>query len=103
MPPLVQKLDADKDGKISKEELSTLAAKFDELDENKDGSLDARELLGPPPQGGQPGGGPEGPPGGGEGGRGGRFGRGAGRPLKEATPVLADVVASAAARSSRSA
>lgn len=39
--------DADKDGKISREEAQndkTLSAKFDELDTNKDGFLDKSEL-----------------------------------------------------------
>ena len=47
-------LDTDKDGKITKEELSKAAEKFDELDADKDGSLDPRELFGPPPGEGGP-------------------------------------------------
>ncbi len=39
-------LDADRDGKLSKEELSKAVEQFDKLDRNSDGSLDARELSG---------------------------------------------------------
>ncbi len=43
----LETLDADKDGKLSKDEVkgdATLSAKFDELDTNKDGFLDKDEL-----------------------------------------------------------
>ena len=46
-PSPIETLDADKDGKLSKDEVkadATLTAKFDELDANKDGFLDKAEL-----------------------------------------------------------
>ena len=62
-------LDQDQDGRLSKEELAKAADLVEKLDQNKDGSLDPIELLGPPQFGGfgGPGGGfmgrrPEGPP-----------------------------------------
>ena len=58
LPLFFQKLDSDKDGKLSKDELAKAAEKLDELDSNKDGKLDPRELLGPGP--GSPGGSPSG-------------------------------------------
>ncbi len=51
MPTLVRLLDADNDGRLSKAELAKAADKFAELDENGDGQLDPRELMGPPPGG----------------------------------------------------
>ncbi|RYZ81616.1 MAG: hypothetical protein EOP04_23620, partial [Proteobacteria bacterium] len=45
--PSVETLDADKDGKLSKDEVkadSALTGKFDTLDANKDGFLDQGEL-----------------------------------------------------------
>jgi len=51
VPVIFRVLDANDDGKISKQELAKAADKFDKLDENDDGSLDPRELLGPPPHG----------------------------------------------------
>lgn len=47
--PLLEELDANKDGRLSKEEFSRAAEVFGSLDRNQDGSLDARELMGPPP------------------------------------------------------
>lgn len=53
MPRIFRMADADGDGRITKEELSRLPEKFDELDENGDGHLDPRELMGLPfPPGG---------------------------------------------------
>jgi Ca2+-binding EF-hand superfamily protein len=46
--PLFRRLDANRDGKLSKEELQKAADLFDELDVNKDGYLDPNELLGMP-------------------------------------------------------
>lgn len=51
MPKFFKDLDADEDGRLSKEELAKLNDKFAELDENEDGLLDMRELMGPPPEG----------------------------------------------------
>jgi Ca2+-binding EF-hand superfamily protein len=48
-PRILAILDTDRDGQLSKEELSKAAEKFNEFDGNKDGKLDVRELLGPPP------------------------------------------------------
>jgi Ca2+-binding EF-hand superfamily protein len=61
-PLLLQKLDTNNDGRLSKDELAKLADKFAEFDENGDGQLDMRELMGPPPEGDgrRPGFGPEG-------------------------------------------
>ena len=47
--PLLDELDANKDGRLSKDEFSKAAEVFGALDQNQDGSLDPRELLGPPP------------------------------------------------------
>ena len=49
--PLLDELDENKDGRLSKDEFSKAAAVFGALDQNQDGSLDPRELLGPPPRG----------------------------------------------------
>jgi Ca2+-binding EF-hand superfamily protein len=46
-----RKLDANGDGRLSKDEMSKAASIFDELDKNKDGELDPSELFGPPPEG----------------------------------------------------
>ncbi len=47
--PLLDELDENKDGRLSKEEFSKAAEVFGALDRNQDGSLDPRELMGPPP------------------------------------------------------
>jgi Ca2+-binding EF-hand superfamily protein len=61
-PKFLQMLDANHDGKLSKNELAKAAESFDELDANHDGELDLRELMGPPPEGMEPfTGRPEGP------------------------------------------
>lgn len=44
-------VDANGDGRLSKDELAKAADKFAELDENGDGQLDPRELFGAPPGG----------------------------------------------------
>jgi Ca2+-binding EF-hand superfamily protein len=61
-PALFRLLDTDRDGRLSKDELAKAADHFGELDRNKDGAVDPRELLGfgPPDQGGRPGARPEG-------------------------------------------
>lgn len=48
-PQLMRALDADNDGRISKEELQNAAAQFDRLDRNQDGHIDMAEAFGPPP------------------------------------------------------
>ncbi len=47
--PLLDELDENKDGRLSKDEFAKAAEVFGALDQNQDGSLDPRELLGPPP------------------------------------------------------
>ncbi len=54
MPRFFEALDADHNGRLSRDELTRMGKLFDEFDRNKDGSLDPAELFGPPP------GGPEG-------------------------------------------
>lgn len=48
LPRFFEKIDANRDGRISAEELAKASELFKELDENGDGQLDPRELLGPP-------------------------------------------------------
>jgi Ca2+-binding EF-hand superfamily protein len=50
-PIFLRVLDANQDGRLSKDELAKIADKFNELDQNSDGQLDPRELMGPPPDG----------------------------------------------------
>ncbi len=58
-PKFFQLLDRDNNGRISKDELAKAGELLAELDENKDGQLDPRELMGPPPgEGGREGGRP---------------------------------------------
>jgi Ca2+-binding EF-hand superfamily protein len=45
-PAFLRVLDTNRDGRLSKDELSKAAAKFDELDQNHDGQLDPTELNG---------------------------------------------------------
>jgi Ca2+-binding EF-hand superfamily protein len=51
-PRFLQELDANQDGRLSKEELAKAAEKFDALDNNGDGQLDPQELMGMPERGG---------------------------------------------------
>lgn len=51
VPRFFEKLDANHDGRISADEFAKAKDLFKELDENGDGHLDPRELLGPPPGG----------------------------------------------------
>lgn len=66
-PPLIEALDADKDGTISSEELKNAMAALSSLDKNKDGKLSEDEYR--PPMGRGPGGGQAGGQPGGPGGR----------------------------------
>lgn len=45
-PGLMQTLDVNRDGKLTRQELAAAVAKFDLLDADESGDLDARELLG---------------------------------------------------------
>lgn len=45
-PAFVRILDANKDGKLSKDELNQMKTLFEKLDRNKDGNLDLREMMG---------------------------------------------------------
>lgn len=67
--PIIQALDADKDGKISTEEMQNAASALATLDKNKDGFLDHDEMMPPRRERGGRGGrgGEGGPRGGGEG------------------------------------
>lgn len=57
-PRFFQLIDHDRDGRLSKDELTKLGEHFAELDANQDGHLDPFEVMGPPP-GGLFGGGPD--------------------------------------------
>lgn len=57
-PAFFRILDANRDGRLSREELSKAVSLIDELDQNGDGQLEGRELFGAPPGGGRPGDGP---------------------------------------------
>ena len=48
--PLLKLLDANHDGKITKDEIARITEVFDKLDANHDGALDPFELMGPPPE-----------------------------------------------------
>lgn len=50
-PPFLRILDANKDGRLSRDELARAVTLLDRLDQNGDGALDARELFGSPGQG----------------------------------------------------
>ena len=52
-PAFLRILDVNKDGRLSRDELSKAVTLIDRLDQNRDGSLDGRELFGPPPGNGQ--------------------------------------------------
>ncbi len=49
-PNFMKVFDTNKDGRLSRDELAKATEKFNELDENNDGELDPRELMGPPPE-----------------------------------------------------
>ena len=48
--PLLKLLDANHDGKITKDEISRIGELFDKLDANHDGQIDPWELMGQPPE-----------------------------------------------------
>jgi len=50
-PAFLRILDANHDGRLSRDELAKAVTLLDRLDRNKDGTLDARELFGSPGQG----------------------------------------------------
>ncbi len=52
-PAFLRILDINKDGRLSRDELAKAVTLIDRLDQNRDGSLDGRELFGPPPGNGQ--------------------------------------------------
>lgn len=52
-PAFLRILDVNKDGRLSRDELAKAVTLIDRLDQNRDGSLDGRELFGPPPGNGQ--------------------------------------------------
>lgn len=56
MPRFFEKIDANHDGRISADEFAKANEYFKDLDENGDGHLDPRELMGPPPGGPREGG-----------------------------------------------
>lgn len=52
-PAFFRILDTNRDGRLSRDELSKAVTLIDRLDQNRDGSLDGRELFGPPPENSQ--------------------------------------------------
>ncbi|GIX05422.1 MAG: hypothetical protein KatS3mg114_1291 [Planctomycetaceae bacterium] len=50
LPKLFRELDRNEDGRLSRDELQGLMERFGEFDEDKDGALDVREVIGPPPE-----------------------------------------------------
>jgi Ca2+-binding EF-hand superfamily protein len=52
-PAFLRILDVNKDGRLSRDELAKAVTLIDRLDQNGDGSLDGRELFGPPPGNGR--------------------------------------------------
>lgn len=50
-PAFFRILDVNRDGRLSHDELAKAVKLIDRLDQNRDGSLDGRELFGPPPGG----------------------------------------------------
>lgn len=62
VPPLLGLFDADRDKEISAEEIQAAAEALTKLDKNKDGKITREELRMPPPHEGRPPEEPKGPP-----------------------------------------
>jgi Ca2+-binding EF-hand superfamily protein len=52
-PAFLRVFDLNDDGRLNRDELRNAIERFEQLDQNKDGELDSRELMGPPPREGE--------------------------------------------------